>query len=803
MSKRMSNFRSTALATGNGINDSAYDDVKKIADVIPDVTKLAAILDSGVDFSVLAEVLVNIGDESAAKLAELATVDLIELTEDLAKGSYLGNRKTDINLSLNMIGIDVDSVESDARAIWTDATKTVQYDYADVTFVDGEVIRLNFEFDATPVTISTHADLLSQFNKVDIVTALAQVDTISSITPVNNATYTVSINNVDYSYTAGVGVTVSDIITGLLLEINVTQTNGIVPVTASTTGTTILLTGDVPGEPFVLTTGANLFSTTTVEHREAGVAESAFLKKLKDTSIATFADPVVGEIVRAYDVIGVNSNIERIQLHAVSGSFKEESPMYYWGVTTSALETLAMRAGDVIALGNNIDNLIKLADSVNELLLLQSSIPELVDTYTNGTPNGDITLYNKLTELLAVYNNLNSIISVHNNKTNIDIVANNETSVNDLAVDLAKGIESNIVKAGTNIEAINTLAADLDLDASSTVRQVSDNMDDVGTVVDTIPTLNEIIANLVAIQNATANADTATAQAALALSYTDQLTGLTVEVVQLTSGSAPSQSYNSTTNVLTLGIPVGLKGDRGEAFTVAASGPIASRTAYDGAATGFSFLSLDEDPTLVYFKKSDTSGDWSVGVPFGKGDKGEKGDTGKGILGGAVKTSTTGLTDTYTITYTDNITSTFTVKNGKSITTHVFHSTTDASGLAGKSGATDTYRTSFNDGTHLDFPIYNGLDSSVLSVAGKTGDVALVETDITDLDKYTQNQTDIKLGLKEDKTSVTTKLALKQDKLVSGTNIKKINGEDVTGAGDIVISSGTKPLFEKALFGGL
>ena len=47
-----------------------------------------------------------------------------------------------------------------------------------------------------------------------------------------------------------------------------------------------------------------------------------------------------------------------------------------------------------------------------------------------------------------------------------------------------------------------------------------------------------------------------------------------------------------------------------------------------------------------------------------RGAKGDKGDDGNGIVG-ITKTSTSGLVDTYTITYTDGATSTFEVTNGK------------------------------------------------------------------------------------------------------------------------------------------
>lgn len=54
-----------------------------------------------------------------------------------------------------------------------------------------------------------------------------------------------------------------------------------------------------------------------------------------------------------------------------------------------------------------------------------------------------------------------------------------------------------------------------------------------------------------------------------------------------------------------------------------------------------------------------------------------------------------------------------------------------------------------------------------------------------------------------DVTGLQTALNQKQAKLVSGTNIKTLNGQQVTGFGDITVDSGTKLMFEKSLFGGL
>ena len=112
-----------------------------------------------------------------------------------------------------------------------------------------------------------------------------------------------------------------------------------------------------------------------------------------------------------------------------------------------------------------------------------------------------------------------------------------------------------------------------------------------------------------------------------------------------------------------------------------------------------------------------------------KGDTGEKGDTGNGIAS-ITKTGTSGLVDTYTVTYTDGTTTTFTVTNG-------------AKGDKGDTGATgngiqsitktgtssnvDTYTITYTNGQTTTFTVTNG---AVTSVAGKTGAVVLDSGDI-------------------------------------------------------------------------
>lgn len=82
----------------------------------------------------------------------------------------------------------------------------------------------------------------------------------------------------------------------------------------------------------------------------------------------------------------------------------------------------------------------------------------------------------------------------------------------------------------------------------------------------------------------------------------------------------------------------------------------------------------------------------------------------KGIDGEGIesieKTGTSGLVDTYTITYTDGEKTTFTVTNGKAISTIEKTSTV---------GAVDTYTITYNDGSTDTFEVTNGTVASAIA----------------------------------------------------------------------------------------
>lgn len=104
-----------------------------------------------------------------------------------------------------------------------------------------------------------------------------------------------------------------------------------------------------------------------------------------------------------------------------------------------------------------------------------------------------------------------------------------------------------------------------------------------------------------------------------------------------------------------------------------------------------------------------------VGNSTQRGPQGIQGEPGRGIVS-IEKTSTSGVVDTYTITYTDGQTTTFDVTNGSSIASIEKTST---------SGVVDTYTITLTNGNTDTFTVTNG--SSISSIA-KTSSSGLVDT---------------------------------------------------------------------------
>ena len=517
-------------------------------------------------------------------LEEIVQLDLEDAMADLKKGNYLGNRKIDINLILNMQGVDELLLERNpslAESIWTNVNKIVHYDRAFITFIDGVEIELPFMFDGSPVTVTTHGDLLAQFTRLDYVYAKAQIDSIYQVTVGNSTDYTVTINATPYIFTSDIEATRENIISGIADMVN----NASTPVTATITdnGTKLNLIAKVPGNSFYASVSNNMAINTVQANIIEGPVETAFLAKMENTLAANFAEPVVGEIVRLYDEVGFNSNIERIKLNAVRGSYKTQTPEYYWAKTTSAFQTLSMRANDIIRLGNEIDTIILLAKRIEEGIEIQKRIPQLIDTYDeNNNPNGDETIYNNLSELMELHSKLNELTTAYNDLkvggTNyIQTIGHNLQGSNTIGVvayDLNLCVDSKINTASSNIAKITTVANNI-----ANVNTVNQRMDTIDTVVQNLGDVNTVSQNIVDV-NTVANlaidvAKVANVDFTLTQSYVDTIS-LKVDEVQANMTQIDKLAYSLTQLPITMSAVI--DGD----LIMYYNDPIASLSLVDG-----------------------------------------------------------------------------------------------------------------------------------------------------------------------------------------------------------------------------
>ena len=122
-----------------------------------------------------------------------------------------------------------------------------------------------------------------------------------------------------------------------------------------------------------------------------------------------------------------------------------------------------------------------------------------------------------------------------------------------------------------------------------------------------------------------------------------RLESFNVNVKHLDQDSTAYSRYSREANELEIGIPSGkvgekgnFKGDKGEpgnngsSFRPSYTGSRINRARYNSYPTGTSYLSLDEIPTMIYFRKSNAINDWTEGQPFGVSNGGYS-DKDKGI----------------------------------------------------------------------------------------------------------------------------------------------------------------------------
>lgn len=204
--------------------------------------------------------------------------------------------------------------------------------------------------------------------------------------------------------------------------------------------------------------------------------------------------------------------------------------------------------------------------------------------------------------------------------------------------------------------------------------------------------------------------------------------------------------------------------------------------------------------TITFTNGSTTTFQLTNGSDGAKGDKGDKGDTGNtgNGISSITKTGTSGLVDTYTITFTNGSTTTFTVTNGSNATVDIvtsWNSTTSDSKVPSEKLSKDS----------LDGKLDNAISSTAVSVASSDN---ILITDYSDSNKVKRVANVLASHVKDSSahsnigssanatqstinSSIDTALGGKQPSLVSGTNIKTVNNESLLGSGNINIQGGS------------
>ncbi len=269
-----------------------------------------------------------------------------------------------------------------------------------------------------------------------------------------------------------------------------------------------------------------------------------------------------------------------------------------------------------------------------------------------------MTVHNGLGDIERVVEMQNQIHNVSDTRNSIGLVAGNIKRVTALADDLVLLDEihdmnddiKNILLMKKQIESV------LDLDEKiNSASRLSDKIDDSieelsgiennvrRMLQDSVNSLNEV-----KIREKSINEKLNEIR-----DIRDSMVDLGIDVIHLDPESKPYSIYERKGNVLRLGIPSGKQGVRGEKgergiqgkpgipgtatnqgkqgnpgrdgknFKIDIYGSVKDLGRYGNRPTGTSLLALDENPVMIYFKKSDAKGDWSLGQPFGISD-GEK-----------------------------------------------------------------------------------------------------------------------------------------------------------------------------------
>ena len=221
----MTNFRSAAIATGNQINDSAYDNVKIVADSIESVNTVGSAIDAGAFDTVSANVAdVNIIADNIASVLTTAGI-AVEVQSVSANKVTLDSIYAD-KATLDSIFADkatLDSIFADKATLGSLFTDKAVLDslYADKIALD----RIYASIDSVDINVNNianiniAADNISDVNAVGI--NIASINTVANVTNLADIVRVADdLNSLDINGIADVTVVANDLVLGVNSNIN-------------------------------------------------------------------------------------------------------------------------------------------------------------------------------------------------------------------------------------------------------------------------------------------------------------------------------------------------------------------------------------------------------------------------------------------------------------------------------------------------------------------------------------------------------------------------------------------------------
>lgn len=345
---------------------------------------------------------------------ELASIDLIDITQDLKKGTLFGNRKIDIDLSLNKVGLEALSDFNDIMALWTDTSTSVYYNQAVATFVDGAVVTIDFKNeDAQSEVISTHGGIVDQLE-----------DNIAFQTKLRNTSIQEEVGG-----KTGSMIRISDAVGSAsnLEEIRFVVASG-AAVEASTmhywakTTSALQVVADKMGHVADLLSAIE--EITLVSNSIAEIS-----------AVGATIDAVLGVYAKLSQVAVIYTNI--LDVNAVATDIVSVAAV---ADDLAAIDTIVLNLNAVKTAATNINSINTVAVDIAKINTIVSNITALQMVYSN------------ITAVNTVSANIASITNINTNMPNLLPIT---TYMNSLLL-IAQDIDA-VVRAGENVDIIEAM----------------------------------------------------------------------------------------------------------------------------------------------------------------------------------------------------------------------------------------------------------------------------------------------------------------------------------------------------------